>query len=153
MLLPTWQVCPRQTSVKMWRLLRTVHPYEGAGWWGIPINYVYQCLHYCLRHVGWIMFEYHLVNRGDKMIGQPCYNSSEVAFRQHLTISVHSSLHRFPCPLQARELLLGTDCIQDVGNHVYFFLHTFRWLSSPCYLFLQLMSQHVRPITCFSLSS
>ena len=87
------------------------------------------------------------------MIRQLCDNSSEDAFRQHLTISVHNSLRRWPCPLQARELLSGTDSIQDVGRHLDFFLHTFGWLLSPRYMFLQLMNQHTGLVAWFSLSS
>ena len=53
-------------------------------------------------------------------------------------------------PLQAWELLTGTDCIQDVCGHVDFCLLTFGWLSSSCYQFLQPLSQHVEPVACFS---
>lgn len=134
----------------MQRLLRDVHPYEGTIQWGIPICYVDQCLHYCLRHARWILLKYHLVHEGDKMIWQLCDKSFEVAFGKQFTISVDRGFCRCPCPLHARELLTGTYCIQDVSRHVNFYLLTFGQLPSSCDLFVQPVGPHVRPVTCFS---
>lgn len=84
------------------------------------------------------------------MMRQLCANSSKVALGQHLTINVHRGLRQCRCPLQAREILTCIDYIQDVGEHVDLYMHTFRSLSSPCYLFLHLVSQHVRPVAFFA---